>query len=257
VSPREPARGPIQLFREGFPSPAGLDTAVSSVLLRRVSDGRAPEALRVHRPGAVVAFGPRDRHEPGYPAAVAAARARGFGAVERLAGGRAAVFHEATIAFSWVVPDPTPRRRIRERFDAIAGLMVAAFAGLGVDARSGAVPGEYCPGDHSVNARGRTKLMGVGQRLVQHAAHVGGVVVVGGAARVRDVLTPVYAALGLGWDPGTVGALSDEVPGLTWDRVASAIVEAFAEDRAIEPATLSADLIEEARALAPRFEPAA
>ena len=32
--------------------------------------------------------------------------------------------------------------------------IASALRGLGVDAHVGAVPGEYCPGDHSVNARG-------------------------------------------------------------------------------------------------------
>ena len=31
----------------------------------------------------------------------------------------------------------------------------------------GEVAGEYCPGQHSVNARGERKLMGVGQRLIR------------------------------------------------------------------------------------------
>src|SRR5437763_417363 len=98
----------LVLYRQGFPSPPPFDTALSATLLRRVSEGRAGEALRLHRPGAVVAFGPKDRHEDGYREAIAVARSQGFGAIERLAGGRAAVFHQDTIAFSWVVPDPTP-----------------------------------------------------------------------------------------------------------------------------------------------------
>src|SRR5207244_3654868 len=77
---------------------------------------------------------------------------------------------------------------IQSRFDEISRLMAEAFRSLGVDARVGDVPGEYCPGAHSVNARGGTKLMGVGQRIVSRAAHVGGVVVIGGAERVRAVL---------------------------------------------------------------------
>ena len=92
---------------------------------------------------------------------------------------------------------------------------MAALARLGVDARVGEVPGEYCPGAFSVNARGRTKLAGVGQRLISGAAHLGGVVVVRDSAGVRDVLIPVYEALGLEWDPETTGSVEDEVPGVT------------------------------------------
>jgi len=232
-----------------------MDTAVSSALLRRVSEGSFPEAVRLHRPAAMVAFGPNDRHAPGYAAAVAAARAAGFGAVERLAGGRAAVFHEDTIAFSWIVPDPVPRLRIRQRFEWLSSLMAEAFLRLGVDARIGAVPGEYCPGEHSVNARGSVKLMGVGQRLVKGAAHVGGVVVVDGAARVREVLVPVYDALGLAWDPVTVGALADEAPGVTWEGAIGAVQEAFARSRGLTVGAVPADVVEEASRTAMRFVP--
>ncbi len=230
-----------------------MDTAVSSVLLRRVSDGAFPEAVRLHRPGDIVAFGPRDRHEPGFDAAVAAAHAHGFGVVERLAGGRAAVFHGGTIAFSWIVPDPVPRLRIRERFAWLSEAVAGALRSLGVDARVGEVPGEYCPGEFSVNARGAVKVMGVGQRLVHHAAHVGGVVVVDGADRVRDVLIPVYRALGLSWDPATAGAVADEAPGITWEAVASALESAFAAGRPAVQAPVPPDVFDEARSVAGRF----
>jgi lipoate-protein ligase A len=222
-------RRTVRLIRQGFPAPPGRDTAISHAILRRVSDGLSPETLRLHRPGAIVAFGPKDRLAPGFAAAVAAARDQGFGSVQRLAGGRAAVFHEGTIAFAWVVPDPSPRTGIRQRFRELADIMAGAFLDLGVDARVGEVRGEYCPGEFSVNARGETKLMGVGQRLVQRAAHVGGVVVMSGGDRVRSVLVPVYRALGIDWDPATAGSLEDEVPGLTWDAAAAAIARRFAE----------------------------
>jgi lipoate-protein ligase A len=248
-----PPRDPLLILRDSFPSPAGMDTGVSAALLRRVSDGDFPEAVRLHRPGDIVAFGPKDRHEPGFPAAVEIARAHGFGVVERLAGGRAAVFHGDTIAFSWVVPDPVPRLRIRERFVWLSEAVAGALRSLGVDARVGEVPGEYCPGEFSANARGAVKVMGVGQRLVQHAAHVGGVVVVDRADRVRDVLVPVYQALGLEWDPATVGAVAQEAPGVTWEAVGSALEIAFAAGRPAVPTQVPSDVIDEARTLAPRF----
>jgi octanoyl-[GcvH]:protein N-octanoyltransferase len=222
-------RAKLHLITAGFPEPPARDTAVSHAILRRVSDGELPDTLRVHRPGPVVAFGPKDRLAPGFDRAVRAAEGMGFGAVHRLAGGRAAVFHEDTVAFALVTKDEAPRTGIRRRFEELAGIMAAAFQDLGVDARVGEVPGEYCPGEHSVNARGVTKLMGVGQRLVQRAAHVGGVIVVGGSDRIRDVLLPVYQALELGWDPSTAGALQDEVPGVTWDAVEGAVLRRFGE----------------------------
>jgi octanoyl-[GcvH]:protein N-octanoyltransferase len=228
-----------------------MDTAVSRAILERVSSGVDPETLRIHRPGPVVAFGPRDRVAPGFAKAVEAARRQGLESVLRLAGGRAAVFHEDTIAFSWVIPDPEPRQGITARFEEISSIMAAAFRRLGVDARVGEVPGEYCPGAHSVNARGKTKLMGVGQRLVQHAAHVGGVVVVDGADRIRDALLPVYDALGLAWDPATVGSLADEDGSIAWEAAAEAILGRFAERCDLEEERLPDEAIARAHELVP------
>jgi octanoyl-[GcvH]:protein N-octanoyltransferase len=242
----------VRLVRAGRPDPPELDTAISRATLQRVAEGSLPETLRVHRPGAIVAFGPRDRVEPGFAEAVAAAGREGFAAVERLAGGRAAVFHEGTIAFSWAIPDPAAREGIRPRFELLADIMVEAIRSLGIDARVGEVPGEYCPGEHSVNALGRTKLMGVGQRVVAGAAHVGGVVVVSGTDRVRDVLIPVYEALGLDWDPGTVGSLEDEVPGLAWETAEEAIVAAFDRRFVLEEGDLPSDVLRLAEQLRTR-----
>jgi octanoyl-[GcvH]:protein N-octanoyltransferase len=241
----------ILLVRDSFPDPPALDTGVSRATLELVSEGSLPETLRLHRPAPIVAFGPRDLVEPGALAAVAAARARGFAAVERLAGGRAAVFHEGTVAFSWAMPDPSPREGIRARFELLATIVVEALRSLGVDARVGEVPGEYCPGAHSVNARGARKLMGVGQRVVGRAAHVGGVVVVSGADRVRDVLEPVYAALGLEWDPATAGSVQDEVPGTGWETVAEAIIDRFADRFDLDEGSLPDGVLVRARELVP------
>jgi octanoyl-[GcvH]:protein N-octanoyltransferase len=226
-----------------------MDTAVSRAILERVSIGIEPETLRIHRPGPVVAFGPRDRVAPGFDRAVVAARLHGFDPVLRLAGGRAAVFHQDTIAFSWVIPEPEPRQGTTARFEEISSIIAAALRRLGVDARVGEVPGEYCPGAHSVNARGKAKLMGVGQRLVQHAAHVGGVVVVDGGDRIRGVLLPIYEALGLVWDPRTVGSLADEDPSISWEGAVRVILDEFDDRYRLEEGQISEDALARAREL--------
>jgi octanoyl-[GcvH]:protein N-octanoyltransferase len=243
----------IVLAREAYPSPPWLDTAVSHALLEAVAAGEEPETLRLYRPAPVLAFGPADRLSAGYGAAREAARAAGFAPVERMAGGHAAVFHEETIAFAWTVPDAQARATIRPRFEAVAALVREALAALGVEANIGCVAGEYCPGDYSVNAGGRRKLMGVGQRVFPKAAHVGGVIVVDGADRIRDVLLPVNAALGIEWDPPTAGAVRDEVPGATWDAVAEAVIEAFAARFDVRVGAISPAVLERARSLASRF----
>lgn len=245
-------RRPVRLVRDGFPEPPEMDTAVSHATLRLVAAGRLPETLRIHRPGRVVAFGPRDRTAPGFGEAVEAAGRQGFGTVERLAGGRAAVFHEGTIAVSWAIPDPRAREGIRPRFEALAGIVAEALRELGVDARIGEVPGEYCPGEHSVNARARTKLMGVGQRIVDGAAHVGGVIVVEGTEPIREVLGPVYSALDLEWDPATVGSVVEEAPGLGWEVVVKGLMDSFGRRHDLEEDRIGQETIALATDLIPR-----
>ena len=173
--------------------------------------GELPPTVRIHRPGNEVAFGRQDIASPGYDAAAEAARGAGFAAVERLAGGRAAVFHEGTIAIARAYADPQPPKRTYARFEEMAELIADALRGLGVDARVGEIPGEYCPGAYSVNARGQTKLAGIGQRMIRGGAHMGGVVVASGGSEVARVLVPVYRALELDWDPATSGSVADEL----------------------------------------------
>jgi octanoyl-[GcvH]:protein N-octanoyltransferase len=237
----------VVVHEESFPERPAFDTAVSRALLLAVGEGRSPAALRLYDPGDVVAFSLLDRVQPGFREAVAAARAHGFDAVLRLAGGRAAVFTRETLGFAWCVPDPEPRATIAARFDEIAAAVAAALHRFGVDARVGAVPGEYCPGDHSVNARGKVKLMGVGQRIVKGAAHVGGVIVLGGSARIRGVLAPVYEAMGFAWDPATVGSLEDELGGVVpRARVIEALLAELAKEHEWTRAPLPPELLAQA-----------
>lgn len=235
------------------PRSAALDTALSRALLDLVARGESPETLRLYRPDDVLAFSGLDAARPGFARAVQEARQRGFAPAFRLAGGRAAVFHRETIAFAWTQPVEDPRAGIAERFREAAEWIRDALAGLGVDARIGEVAGEYCPGEWSVNARGARKLMGVGQRVIRGAAHVGGVILVQDAARARDVLVPVYAALDYPLDPETVGAIEDECRGARRDDVVDALLAALAA-RA-EVATGDASIFARAALLAREIEP--
>lgn len=229
----------IRLFEQSFSASHGkggaFDAALSRALLDSVARGETPEALRLYRPGAVVSFSGHDAAQPGFAQAVRAARAGGFDAALRSAGGRAAVFHEQSIAFAWCIPDPAPRRSVHRRFAETADIFCEALASLGIDARRGAVPGEYCPGDYSVNAGGSVKLMGVGQRLVRGAAYLGGVLVLDDAQRMRDVLRPVYAALELDFDPKTVGAVRDVAPPCSREDVLHALSAAWRRRAELEP----------------------
>lgn len=194
----------------------------------RASNAEVGETLRLYRPDPILAFGRLDRISTGFERAASEAKAAGFTPVLRLVGGRAAVFHEETIAFAWTIPDPSPASRTFARFDEAAAIIKSGLNKLGVDARVGEVPLEYCPGDYSINARGRKKLVGIGQRVVSKAAHVGGVIVVGGSDRVSEVLLPVYDALELKWDPGTVGSVQDEIS-TSWEAVEQAVLGSFTD----------------------------
>lgn len=233
----------IVVHEESFPARPAYDTAVSRALLVAVGEGRSPAALRLYDPGDAVAFSLLDRVQPGFDAAVAEARARGFEAMLRLAGGRAAVFTRQTLGFAWCVPDAEPRASIGARFEEIASVVAAALQRLGVDARVGAVPGEYCPGEHSVNARGRTKLMGVGQRIVKGAAHVGGVLVLGASGRIRDVLVPVYEHMAFAWDPASVGSIEDEIGAVPREAVIDALLAELAKRHDVVRAPMARGLL--------------
>ena len=113
-----------------------------------------------------------------------------------------------------------------------------------------------------MNARGRKKLAGLGQRLIKGAGHLGAVVVVGGSDRVRDILVPVYAALELQWDPSTVGSVEDELGTADQETVEQAILEQLGtryelEEAPLDPATLALAEQLEPRHRSPSHESAA
>ena len=205
------ASAAVQVLTTAFPDDPYLETATSAALMRQVARAEIPPAIRLNRMAPILAFGKLDRLRPGYRRAVAIAREAGYVPVERIAGGRAAVFHEGTISFSHAIRaggGSGSYAGTHERFAAMAATIAAAGSALGVDARVGEVPGEYCPGEFSVNSGGRIKLAGIGQRVIVGGAHVGAVIVVRGAGRINEVLEPVYAALDLEFEPDATGSLA-------------------------------------------------
>ena len=201
-----------------------LELAVAHALVRRASGGDLDEVIRVYRPSAPVAvFGRREVRLDGFPAAVRAARAAGFEPAVRATGGRAVAYTGQALVVDHVARDLDAAGGLDHRFDGFGRRLAQAFRGLGVDARVGAVPGEYCPGAHSVNARGTVKLVGTAQRVVKDAWLFSSLVVVGDESRIRPLLTDVYGHLGEEFDGASVGSLSAEVPALDLDTVEAAI----------------------------------
>jgi octanoyl-[GcvH]:protein N-octanoyltransferase len=244
----------VRLVRHGFPDDPALDVAVGHALLERAAGGEIGATLRLYRPGPTVAFGRLDRLRPGFGAAVAAARGHAFEPVLRQPGGHAAAYDAGALCLDVARPEAEAIPALQARFEATAELLAGALRAVGVDARVGEVPGEYCPGAWTVNARGRIKLAGTAQRVVRGASLLGAVVLVAGGARVRAVLEDVYAALGLDWDPATAGAADDDVPGLEVDAVERAVLDAFAarEPEPLREGALDVATIARARELAAR-----
>jgi octanoyl-[GcvH]:protein N-octanoyltransferase len=235
----------LRLLTAAFPDDANLEAGVSHALLDRVGAGELPETFRLALTPATLSFGRLDTHAPGFPDAVRAAQAHGFAPVHRLGGGRAAVFHEGTLAFGWAVADDEPRTGTHMRFARLAGLVGEALVSLGLPAEVGELPGEYCPGDYSLHV-GPVKVVGIAQRVTKSASYTEGMIVVNGGDRVRDVLVPVYAALGLDWDPSTAG----DCGGPSLDDVAHAVTDRLARDHDLDPHD---ELDEETLALATRY----
>jgi octanoyl-[GcvH]:protein N-octanoyltransferase len=230
------------VIREIEPRPPALEVAVAHALVEQVNEGAFERVLRVYRPAPTVAFGRLDALRPGFAEAAAAARSHGFEPVLRAPGGHAVAYHEGCLGIDEVVGEQDPIAGMYDRFAASGSLLAGALGGLGVDARVGRVPGEFCPGEFTVNARGAVKLVGTAQRVLRHASLLAASVAVSGADSLREVLRDVYAALELDWDPSTVGAVGDEVPGVDVEAVERAVVDAYgarAPFASLDDATLS------------------
>lgn len=230
---------PADLLQGRLGDDAVLDLALATALLDEVAAGRRGPVIRVYEPAPTVAFGRRDSFLEGFVRAAEAAGRAGFAPAIRSAGGRAAAYHAECLVIDEIVPARDAMADVDARFADEAESQAQALRSLGVDARVGEVPGEYCPGRFSVNAGGQTKLIGAAQRIISGAWLFSTVVVVAGGGLVRQVLLDVYAALGLEWDPGSVGAVADEVPGATVAQVQAALLERLGARYRLTPSVAS------------------
>ncbi len=198
----------VAIIRDQLTGDGPLDTATSRAILRAVSAGDMPETFEIGLSSRVLAFGKHDTSSPGFRASVDIAASRGFEPTVRIAGGRAAVFHEATVRFGWTRMVDDPASTMHDGFRQLSTIVTETLGDFGIHGTIGEVPDEYCPGQYSVHIAGR-KVMGVGQRLTRNAAHVGGVLVLDNSQVINEVLVPIYTELGLPLDPSATGAVSD------------------------------------------------
>jgi lipoate-protein ligase A len=191
---------------------------------------RVDEAVRLWRPDPTMAFTGRDCVTPGIAEAVVAAERRGYVPVRRGPGGRAAGYDRGSLCLDHVGRPADGPADVMSRFARFAREFADALRSLGVDAQIGAVPGEYCPGDWSVNDGAGHKLLGTAQRLTRRGWLFSSVVTVGPPDPVRAALVDVYAALGLDFVPATVGSIEDVVPGVRWEDVREAFIATLGRD---------------------------
>ena len=154
----------VLVMRETDPRPPALEVAVSHALVERVSAGAVGPVLRVYRPAPTLAFGRLDAIAPGFAAAAAAARAHGFEPVVRAPGGHAVAYHDGCLVVDELIPAEDPIAGLQDRFAQSGEWLAEALRTPRSRRRVGRVDGEFCPGDFTVSARGRVKLVGTAQR---------------------------------------------------------------------------------------------
>ena len=205
-------------------------------MVDRVADG-GEAALRAWTPQRQVVFGRRDRRSDGYERAREVARERGYAVVERQVGGSAVAYTGDTVAFALAEPVDDHRTGLRERYDRALDALRAALADSGVDARRGEPPDSFCPGSHSLQTADG-KVVGVAQRVRRDVTVVAGVVVVSDADAVSAVLDPVYDALDVPFDAGSVGSVAEAGGPASPAPVVRALETAFVDGRDVTVASV-------------------
>lgn len=191
---------------------------------------RGVPGLRVWTPPSHVSFGRRDANSNNFQRVRTRVEDRGYPTAVRQSGGRAVVHTEGTLAVLLALPtDDGERITLQDRYDAALECFRSALKEGGVEAERGEPPNSFCPGSHSLQIGG-CKVLGLAQRVRRDVAMLTAILIVRDEGTVADVLEPIYEALGVPFDPTTVGSLTSAGGSADRDRVGDAIVAAF-EDR--------------------------
>lgn len=214
----------------GRAAAAAPDRAVTDALRADVAE-TGEGAVRAWSPHRQLAFGRRDTRAEGYERARAAARTHGFPPQERDTGGRAVAYTGRTVAFCRFEPVADARRGMADRYEAALAAVQHGLAAVGVDATRGEPRDSFCPGQHSLSADG--KLVGLAQRVTAGVAQVAGIIVVSDHEVIATVLEPVYNALGVPFDPESVGSIAGAGGESNPEAVARAVESALVGDRPV------------------------
>ena len=221
--------GPFQIIddtelpAERRPHPQGYAAWVKQQLTElRVGD---QAILRFRRPRPTAAFSPQDTTHPDYEHIREHARSRGFEPIERGTGGRLTLFDENALGITIIAPHAEPHKYMLKRYEILSTALAKALHKIGIDARVGELPNEYCPGKYSVNAEGRIKLVGVAQRMNQRCLQMGAIISVTRSDEACAGIADAYGAMGINYDPKTYGAIADLYPSLSFVEVKEAFME--------------------------------
>jgi octanoyl-[GcvH]:protein N-octanoyltransferase len=188
---------------------AVADRAISQDLLDRTARAEIDGAIRIWRPLPALALSRLDELRPGAERARAAAARAGVETIRRVSGGHAVVLGPGSFCVGFAEP-ATTFEGTQERYQRLTDALIDAFAELGIDAESGELEGEWCPGSWSVHA-GEVKLAGLAQRAIKGAAWTDAVVDLAPDPASRTLLTQVYAELDLKLDPRRLASVSEVV----------------------------------------------
>jgi octanoyl-[GcvH]:protein N-octanoyltransferase len=181
--------------------------------------------LRLRRPRPTAAFSPQDTTHVDYVQIKERARASGFEPIERGTGGRLTMFDECALAITLLAPHVEPHAHTIRRYEIFSGAIATALQSLGIDARIGELPNEYCPGKFSINAEGRVKLVGIAQRMNRRCVQMGAIIAVARSDKACDAIAEAYRSMGLLFDPMTYGAISELKPTVSYEQVRARLVE--------------------------------
>jgi octanoyl-[GcvH]:protein N-octanoyltransferase len=203
---------------EARPSPVQYAAWVKETLRTLVPGEDA--ILRFRRPRPTAAFSPQDTTHPDYQHIREQARASGFEPIERGTGGRLTIYDEQALAITLIWPHPDPHLHTMARYKVFSGVIAKALSNLGIDARIGELPDEYCPGKFSINAAGHVKLVGIAQRMNRRCVQMGAIIAVERSEKACAAIAAAYRAMDLAFDPKTYGAASDYAPSLSYSQAA-------------------------------------
>jgi octanoyl-[GcvH]:protein N-octanoyltransferase len=219
----------MRVFR-GRAATIDADRRANGRLLEVAAAGES--AVRVWTPHRQVAFGRRDSRLEGYDRAREAANEREFPPIERSVGGRAVAYDgETTLAFARAEPISDFRRGTDARYERLTADVVSTLEALDINVERGEPADSFCPGAHSLSTpgpNGPRKIVGIAQRVRQDAALVSGILLVDNREALAEVLEPVYDALGVAFDPRSVGSVATAGGTADPDRIRDRLEEALA-----------------------------